>query len=238
MGRAAREAASQVRDQLREIAAEQLEAPAADIELAEGAAHVRGSPSRAVGLTDLFRARFGLPVGSLFGAFDFQTVGGLDREGKGVATAFFTVAAAAAEVQVDPRTGKVTVLRLVIANDVGRAINPRLCDRQNEGSMIMGVGTALFEELLFDNGQPINGSFLDYPIPSMRDHPAEFRSILVEEPHPDGPFGAKGSGEGPLPAVAPAIANAVAAALGGARIREMPLLPERVLAALDGQGRA
>jgi CO/xanthine dehydrogenase Mo-binding subunit len=74
----------------------------------------------------------------------------------------------------------------------------------------------------------------------MRDHPGQFGSILVEEPHPEGPFGAKGSGEGPIPAVAPAIANAVANAIG-ARIHEMPLLPQRVLEALErssGAGRA
>jgi CO/xanthine dehydrogenase Mo-binding subunit len=98
--------------------------------------------------------------------------------------------------------------------------------------MIMGLGTALFEEMRFDNGQPVNSSFLDYPIPSIEDHPAEFRSILIEVPHPDGPFGAKGMGEAAIPAVAPAIGNAVARALGGVRIRDMPLVPERIVDAV------
>jgi CO/xanthine dehydrogenase Mo-binding subunit len=233
MGRAVREAAFEIRRQLCDLAADALEAPAGDIEIREGAAFVRGSPDRSVGIPDLFRARFGQPIGSLFGSHDFQTRGGLDHEGKGIASAFYTVAATGAEVEVDTGTGKVTVLRLVTSLDVGKAINPRQCDLQNEGSMIMGLATALFEEMTFDNGQPTNSSFVDYGLATMADHPVEFRSILVEHPHPDGPFGAKGAGEGVIPTVAPALANAIANALGGARVRDMPLLPHRVLAALD-----
>ena len=69
---------------------------------------------------------------------------------------------------------------------------------QNEGSMLMALGSALFEEMVFDNGQPINATFFEYMLPSMEDHPREFRSLLVETPHPDGPFGAKGVGEAAL----------------------------------------
>jgi CO/xanthine dehydrogenase Mo-binding subunit len=232
MGTAAREAAGQVRGQLEAIAADLLEAPVTDIRISDGAAHVRGVPDRSVPIPDLFRARFGLPVGSLFGAHDFQSVGGLDHEGKGRATTFFFLAAAGAEVEVDTRTGKVRVVRVVTSTDVGKAISPRLCDLQNEGSMIMGLGTALFEEMQFDNGQPVNGTFLDYPIPSFEDQPDQFRSILIETPHPDGPFGAKGMGEAAIPAVAPAIGNAVGRALGGLRIRDMPLTPERIVNAI------
>lgn len=98
--------------------------------------------------------------------------------------------------------------------------------------MLMGLGSALFEELVFDNGQPVNGTFLDYMLPSMEDYPRGFRSLLVETPHPDGPFGAKGMGESAITAVAPAIANAVANALGGARVKDMPIRPDRVLDAI------
>jgi CO/xanthine dehydrogenase Mo-binding subunit len=233
MGRAVREAAAEVRRQLADLASETLEAPPTDIEIRDGAAFVRGSPDRSIGIPDLFRARFGQPIGNLFGAYDFQTRGGLDHEGKGIASVFYTVAATGAEVEVDTGTGKVSILRLATSLDVGKAINPRQCDLQNEGSMIMGLSTALFEEMTFDNGQPTNSSFVDYGLATMVDHPAEFRSILVEHPHPDGPFGAKGAGEGVIPTVAPAIANAVARALGGARVHDMPLLPHRVLAAID-----
>jgi CO/xanthine dehydrogenase Mo-binding subunit len=233
MGRAVWEAAAEVRQQLKDLAADALEAPASDIEIREAAAFVRGSPDRSVGIADLFRRRFGLPIGSLFGSYDFQTRGGLDHRGKGIASAFYTVSAAGAEVEVDTGTGKISILRLVTALDVGKAINPRQCDLQNEGSMIMGLATTLFEEMTFDNGQPTNSSFVDYGLATMADHPVEFQSILVEDPHPDGPFGAKGAGEGVIPTVGPAIANAVARALGGARVHDMPLLPHRVLAAID-----
>jgi CO/xanthine dehydrogenase Mo-binding subunit len=96
------------------------------------------------------------------------------------------------------------------------------------------MGSALFEEMVFDNGQPVNASFLDYMLPSMEDYPDGFRSLLVETPHPEGPYGAKGMGEAGLGPVAPAIGNAVANALGGRRLHDLPLRPERVLAAITG----
>ena len=98
--------------------------------------------------------------------------------------------------------------------------------------MIMSLGSALFEEMVFDNGQPINSTFLEYMPPSMEDHPQKFRSLLVETPHPEGPFGAKGVGEAGLGPVEPAIGNAVANALGGIRFKDLPLRPDRVLDAV------
>jgi carbon-monoxide dehydrogenase large subunit len=183
---------------------------------------------------EIFKARFGSSVGSMFGADCFKTAGGLNpRDGKGKAAAFWFFSACSAEVEVDLETGKVRVLRTVAAVDAGRAIHPRQCDLQNEGSMLSGLGSALFEEMVYDNGQPINSNFLEYMLPSMEDHPLNFRSVLVETPHPDGPFGAKGVGEAALPPVAPAIGNAVANALGGVRIRDLPLKPEKVLSTLS-----
>ncbi|MGP1673899.1 MAG: xanthine dehydrogenase family protein molybdopterin-binding subunit, partial [Candidatus Limnocylindrales bacterium] len=87
-------------------------------------------------------------------------------------------------------------------------------------------------------GQPVNASFLDYLMPSMEDYPASFESKLVETPHEDGPFGAKGMGEAALGPVAPAIGNALANALGGTRLRDLPLRPERVLDAIDAGGQS
>ena len=98
--------------------------------------------------------------------------------------------------------------------------------------MILSLGSALFEEMVFDNGQPINSTFLEYMPPSMEDHPRQFRSLLVETPHPEGPFGAKGVGEAGLGPVEPAIGNAVANALGGIRLRNLPLRPDRVLSGI------
>ena len=237
MGRAAREASLQIREQLLQIAASEFEVATRDLDIVDGRIVARGVPERSMTISEAFRRQFGTAVGSLFGAYDFQTAGGLDPDtGKGRASAFWFFSAAGAEVEVDRRTGKVQVLRAVTAVDVGKAINPRQCDLQNEGSMLTALGSALFEEMLFDNGQPVNSTFLDYMLPSMEDHPKEFQSLLIETPHPDGPFGAKGMGEAALGAVAPAIGNAVANALGGARIRDLPLRPDRVLAAIDGFG--
>ncbi|HEX6985484.1 MAG TPA: molybdopterin cofactor-binding domain-containing protein, partial [Planctomycetaceae bacterium] len=203
-----------------------------------GVIRVKGTPERTLTIPQAFTAKFGTAVGSLFGAYDFQTAGGLDPDtGKGRASAFWFLSAAGAEVEVDTRTGKVRVVRAITAVDVGKAINPRQCWLQNEGSMLTALGSALFEEMQFDNGQPVNASFLDYMLPSMEDFPESFESRLVESPHPDGPFGAKGMGEAALGPVAPAIGNAVANALGGVRVRDLPLRPERILDALSEAGR-
>jgi CO/xanthine dehydrogenase Mo-binding subunit len=86
---------------------------------------------------------------------------------------------------------------------------------------------------VYDNGQPINSNFLEYLLPSMEDQPLEFHSVLVETPHPEGPCGAKGVGEAALPPVAPAIGNAIANALGGIRIRDLPIKPDKIVALLN-----
>lgn len=239
MGRAAHEAAGQIRDRLLAIAAESLEVAASDLEIVDGTIRARGAPSRSMTIQDAFSAHFGTAVGSLFGTYAYQTEGGLDPvTGKGRASAFWFLSAAGAEVSVDRRTGKVRVLRAVTAVDGGKAINPRQCWLQNEGSMLTALGSALFEEMVFDNGQPVNATFVDYMVPSMEDFPERFESMVVETPHPDGPFGAKGLGEAAIGPVAPAIGNAVANALGGIRLRDLPLRPERVLEALEkGSGR-
>jgi CO/xanthine dehydrogenase Mo-binding subunit len=234
MGHAARKAGLEIRDQLLAIASDRLEVAPDDLDVVDGVIVARGVPGTSMTIPEAFAAHFGTAVGSLFGSFDFQTTGGLDPDtGKGRASAFWFLSAAGAEVEVDTRTGKIRVLRAVTAVDVGKAINPRQCWLQNEGSMLTALGAALFEEMQFDNGQPVNASFLDYMLPSMEDFPDSFGSLLVESPHPDGPFGAKGMGEAALGPVAPAIGNAVANALGGVRLRHLPLRPERVLDALE-----
>jgi CO/xanthine dehydrogenase Mo-binding subunit len=171
---------------------------------------------------------------SLFGNFTLRTEGGVDaRTGQGKGSSFWFYSAAGAEVEVDIETGKLRVLKIATAVDVGKAIHPKQCDLQNEGSALAGLGSALFEEMRFDNGQPINGTFLDYLLPSMQDHPVEFQSVLVETPHPDGPFGAKGMGEAALPPMAAAIGNAVTNALNGVRVRDLPIKPDKIVAAMN-----
>ena len=233
MGQAAQKAAREIRNQLLDVTARALEARVEDLELKDGAACVRGVPEKRLSITEIFKARFGSSVGSMFGGHCFKTEGGLNpKTGKGRAAAFWFFSACGAEVEVDIQTGKVRVLRAVTAVDAGKAIHPRQCDLQNEGSMLSGLGSALFEEMVYDNGQPINSNFLEYMLPSMEDQPLDFTSFIVETPHPDGPYGAKGVGEAGLPPMAPAIGNAIANALGGVRIRDLPLKPDKIVAAL------
>ena len=238
MGGAARQAAQQIREQLLEIGSRVLEAHVEDLEIREGALQVRGAPEKRRTISQLFQAHYGAAVGSMTGSYDKQTRGGVDPQtGKGKASAFFFLSACAAEVEVDTETGKVTIEKIVSAVDAGKAINPKQCQMQNEGSMIMSLGSALFEEMVFDGGQPINATFLEYMPPSMEDQPKRFESVLVETPHPEGPYGAKGVGEAALGPVEPAIGNAIANALGGRRIRDLPMRPDRVLKAVQ-EGKA
>ena len=233
MGQAAQKAAREIRNQLLDVTARALEARVEDLELKDGAVCVRGVPEKRLSITEIFKARFGSSVGSMFGGHCFKTEGGLNpKTGKGKAAAFWFFSACGAEVEVDIQTGKVRVLRAVTAVDAGKAIHPRQCDLQNEGSMLSGLGSALFEEMVYDNGQPINSNFLEYMLPSMEDQPLDFTSFIVETPHPDGPNGAKGVGEAGLPPMAPAIGNAIANALGGVRIRDLPIKPGKIVAAL------
>jgi CO/xanthine dehydrogenase Mo-binding subunit len=143
--------------------------------------------------------------------------------------------AQAVEVEVDRETGVVRVLKVVSAQDVGTAVNPPLIEGQLEGGVVMGLGYALGEELVLDEGKTINPTFSDYRIPFAQDIPP-IELINLESPLPQGPFGAKGIGELGNFGIAPAIANAIHKA-AGVRLTEIPMTPERVLAALEAQDR-
>lgn len=147
---------------------------------------------------------------------------------------FWMFATHAAEVEVDTETGVVKVLRIAAAHDVGKAINPTLCEQQVEGSVIMGLSNTLLEEFKMENGRILNDTLADYKLATIMDIP-EIISILVETHHPEGPFGAKGLGELAAAPTAPAIANAIFDAVG-VRIKELPLTPERILKALAEKG--
>ena len=124
-----------------------------------------------------------------------------------------------------------TVLQLFSVGDTGTAINPSHCEQQLLSAAVMHLGLTMFEEMIFDEGQLVNGSLLDYQIASIKDMPQSFKSIVVQVPHEDGPFGAKGAGETGALTVAPAIANAIQDAVG-VRIRDLPITAEKVLRAL------
>ncbi|MBI2555718.1 MAG: molybdopterin-dependent oxidoreductase, partial [Candidatus Rokubacteria bacterium] len=143
----------------------------------------------------------------------------------------YSYSACVAEVSVDPDTGDVKVDQVWIAHDVGRALNPLLVEGQVEGSVYMGLGEALMEEQVFRKGLHKIPSMLEYKSPTTLETP-EIHTILVETVDPEGPFGAKEAGQGPLLPVPPALANAVYDALG-VRIDEVPISPEKVVKALE-----
>jgi CO/xanthine dehydrogenase Mo-binding subunit len=172
---------------------------------------------------DLMRKHFGFAGGELIGRGEVVPQGtGSYAEGP----VFWEVCVGAAEVQVDPETGFVHVRRTATAADVGRAINPQLVGRQDEGATLQGIGNALFEEMVYEDALLLNDSLLDYRIPSFEDLPDEMTCVIVENEDGPGPYGAKGCGEGALAAVPAAIVNALADA--GVPMNELPLTPERV----------
>ncbi len=152
---------------------------------------------------------------------------------KGNISAAYGFGAQMAEVEVDTETGQVRVIRLACANDVGRAINPMAVEGQIEGGAQMGLGYALTEELLVKDGRILNPDFLDYRLFTSADMP-EMETFIIETDDPGGPFGAKGVGEMGGTPTAAAIANAIYDAIG-VRLTQVPMTPERVLAALDAK---
>ncbi len=161
------------------------------------------------------------------GSFVPSNMTNLDPEtGQGNPGMFYCFGATGVEVEVDPETGVVTILQLVSAIDAGKAINPRLAHAQLRGGTVMGLSTALYEELRFDKGVILNRNFTDYKICSI-DNTPHIDSFIIETPEEGGPFGARGIGEQPMIGVAPAVANAVNDALG-VDFNTFPLTPERV----------
>ena len=228
MGGAVTDACATIRRQLLEMAAEMLEIAPDDLELAHGRVRARGAPDRSVDFGTIIR---GTRSGNLVAAGRFSSRGGLDAEtGQGIGATHWHQAAGAAEVEVDLETGKVDVLRYHSAVYAGRVVNPVQAELQSEGNIAFGLGQALFEELLYDNGQLQNGNLGDYMIASLRDMPDQVGVSLLEEPVLNE---IHGLGETGLPPVMPAIGNAVYRATG-VRIVDLPITAEKVLRGLRG----
>jgi CO/xanthine dehydrogenase Mo-binding subunit len=226
VGRAVERAASEARERLLEVAAEELEIAPEDLEIADGAVRPQGVPARAISIDELASKilTFGSPHPPVEG------------HGRVALSQAPQSAAHLSHVRVDPDTGAVTVLGHVIAQDVGRALNPALVEGQMCGGTAQGLGWALLEELSHDgHGQLTTGTFVDYALPTAAFTPW-IDTEIVEVPAPEGPFGAKGVGEAPVVGVQGAVANAVAEATAGARVRRLPMTPERVWRALVERG--
>jgi len=234
MGNAVRLAAAKVKAQLCEVVAAKLEVDPDDLAAGKGRIYVRGLEERGMTVGEIFLAKFGSLGTTLAAEAVCQpTAAHMDPEtGQSEkCTEYWFPSATAAEVEVDSETGQVKVLQLFSVGDTGTAINPRHCEQQLQGAALMHLGLTMFEEMIFDQGQLTNGSLLDYQVVSIKDMPQLVRPIVVQVPHEDGPFGAKGAGETGALTVAPAIANAIEDAVG-VRIRDLPITPEKVLRAL------
>jgi len=220
-GRAVEKAAVAVRQQIAEVGARMLEEPAADVVLHNQ--KVCAKDGRFVTYEQVC-------LSSLYQKDQFQIMATASHMSYDSPPPF---AAVFVEVEVDTETGLVRVLRVVEAVDCGQVVNPQMAEGQIEGAAIQSVGYALYERMPFDAGGRMQfRSFRDYTIATAVDVP-EIVSILVPTHEPTGPFGAKAIAEIPINGPAPAIANAVFHATG-VRVREIPLTPERVLAALRG----
>ncbi len=223
-----------IKTELCEVVASKLEVAPDDLLLRNGRIVVRGMEERGMAIGEIFLAKFGSLGTTLAAEAVCQpTAAHMDPEtGQSEkCTEYWFPSATAAEVEVDTETGRVKVLQLFSVGDTGTAINPRHCEQQLVGAAVMHLGLTMFEEMIFDEGQLVNGSLLDYQVASFKDMPESIRPIVVQVPHEDGPFGAKGVGETGALTVAPAIANAIHDAVG-VRIRDLPITPEKVLRAL------
>jgi CO/xanthine dehydrogenase Mo-binding subunit len=226
MGQAVQAAARDARAQLLALAAELFEAPAEQMKLADGRVSCGGKEAS---FGEILRRHFGDLEGEITGRGRYK-VERRDDAPLGYPATFWENGLAAAEVEVD-EAGAVKLLNYVSLTDAGKMINPGHCLGQEEGSVLFGIGHALYEELVYSDGQLVNPTVMDYHLPRFHDLPGKFHSIIVEEGGGTGPFGAKGIGEGGTLAAAAAICNAVYDATG-VRVYHVPLTGQRVWSAL------
>jgi len=223
MGSAVLEASQEAIQQMVVMAADVLKVKVEDIQTVRGG--VRCGEVQ-LDWSQVICKFYGLPDGEVIGRSYIR------KSGKFAALpVFWEAAATGVEISVDEETGKITMEKLATVGDVGLAINPALAEGQDLGAATMGMGIGLFEELVYEGSQLVNGSILDYRLPRFSDVPKQVELHLVQNQDGVGPYGAKGGGEASLNSMAANIANAVERAVG-VRIRQAPLTPERVWRAL------
>jgi 4-hydroxybenzoyl-CoA reductase alpha subunit len=238
-GNAAIQAAERARELLVMAVAEKLGVPIENLSLAERRVFDVENPEVGVSFAEaivLAESKFGT-IGTVGSYTPPRSPGKFKGSGVGPSPAY-SYSAAVAEVDVDPDTGIVVVERVWIAHDIGRSINPMLVIGQVEGSVYMGLGEILMEEMVYRENRNVVHKFpsmLEYKSPTTMEM-CDVKTYLIEDPDPNGPYGAKEVGQGPLLPVPPAVANAVYNAVG-VRIDEVPITPEKVLRALRDKSR-
>jgi CO/xanthine dehydrogenase Mo-binding subunit len=237
-GNALRLAAEDVRAQLVDVAATTLNCDEESIVMVDGKAYHRDRPTESLTFSDLVGISMYAGKGPVLGRGSFLAKAPFERLPGPVfgehPAATYMFGTHVAEVEVDPDTGRTTVLNYTACHDVGQVINQQGIEGQVEGGVVQGIGYGLYEELAVKDGQIQNPSFVDYQIPTALDSPP-IKSLFVEEPDLHGPFGAKGIGEPPFIPPMPAIANAICDAVG-ARVKEIPITPEKLWRALQRGG--
>ncbi len=234
-GNAVYQASSNLRKMLLERASKELEEDPANLDMADSKVFVKSNPEHFIPLPELLAkcASEGMQLSNL-AIFRAPFTTPVDPENvQGDIWPDFTFGAMAVEVAVDTETGEVTVLKSVACHDVGRAVNPTAVAGQIEGGAVQGIGYALMEDCLIQEGRIMAPTLSEYLVPTSVDIPPT-KVIILESGTGVGPFGAKGIGEPALTPAAPAVANAVSNAIG-VRIKSLPVTPEKVLAALDSQ---
>jgi len=223
MGQAVQKAAQDARSQFVQAAASLLRASPREIRLEEGAV-ICGEHK--LSFREVMQRHFADTEGEILGRGFFK-VPRDDNVPLGYPSPFWEIGLGAAEVEVDSDTGEVKIVRYVSLTDAGKMIHPIQCHAQDEGAAVFGIGQALFEDLVYHDGQLLNDSLVDYRLPKFNDLPASFTTFVMEGGGGPGPYGAKGMGEGGILPVAPAVCNAVHDAIGR-RMQAVPLTPEIV----------
>lgn len=244
VGRAVAAASEDVRDHIFEHAADMLECAKEDLELRPGGrVGISGVPDRELTFTAVSKRAHWAVGGPIMGQNSLMYDGERFDPKRALIRGFpfsnlgtYVFGAQVVEVEVDETTGEISVIEAWCAHDVGHAINPLAVEGQIQGGFVQGLGYALSEEEVWEGATLINPTMMDYKVPTALDAPYPINPIIVEHPEPSGPLGAKGIGEPGLVGVAPAIANAVANAIG-IRLRDLPMTSERVLRAMLTQER-
>jgi len=224
MGRAVQEASREAIQQMVRMAAEVLKVKEGEIEVIAGG--VQCGEARLTWSETISRY-YGLPDGEVIGRAYIRKAGDFAQ-----LPVFWETASTGVEISVDEETGLIHLEKLATVGDVGLAINPALAEGQDIGAATMGMGVGLFEELIYDGPQLVNGTLLDYRVPRFSDLARHVELHLVQNQDGVGPYGAKGGGEASLNAMPANIANALYHA-SGVRIRRAPLTPEKVWHALQ-----
>lgn len=229
-GNAIKIACEDFKEKLKEVAKKELNLNStAALKIGNGKVYLEILPEKAITFEEIAKKLEGKTLESK-GTFAAQTIEMDHETGQGAPYWPYTFNACGVELEVDTLTGKIEILKAVLVQDVGKAINPRLIEGQMDGGFAMALGYALFEDLKLTKGIMKNRKFSKYLIPTAMDV-VELEKIIVEEPETTAPFGAKGIGEPVMLPVAPAILNAVYDAIG-VRITELPITPERLVKAI------